>query len=138
VALARLRAAGVAIAIDDFGTGHSSLRMLAGLPIDVLKIDGSFVRDLVSNRNHRLIVQTTIGLAASLGLRTVAEGVETAEQLALLKELGCDSVQGYLISRPVDASTVVAWLNGDTLGRLRGLVDGPTLSPSRSVSRRAR
>jgi EAL domain-containing protein (putative c-di-GMP-specific phosphodiesterase class I) len=136
--LARLRAAGVAIAIDDFGTGHSSLRMLAGLPIDVLKIDGSFVRDLVNNRNHRLIVQTTIGLAASLGLRTVAEGVETAEQLALLKELGCDSVQGYLISRPVDASSVLAWMNGDTLGRLRQLVDGQSASPSRAVSRRAR
>ena len=138
VALARLRAAGVAIAIDDFGTGHSSLRMLAGLPIDVLKIDGSFVRDLVNNRNHRLIVQTTIGLAASLGLRTVAEGVETAEQLALLKDLGCDSVQGYLISRPADAPSVLAWLNGDTLGRLRQLVDGQPASPSRAVSRRAR
>ena len=138
VALSRLRAAGVAIAIDDFGTGHSSLRMLAGLPIDVLKIDGSFVRDLVNNRNHRLIVQTTIGLAASLGLRTVAEGVETAEQLALLKDLGCDSVQGYLISRPVEASSVVAWLNGDTLGRLRQLIDGQPVSPSHAVSRRAR
>ncbi len=112
--------------------------MLAGLPIDVLKIDGSFVRDLVNNRNHRLIVQTTIGLAASLGLRTVAEGVETAEQLALLKDLGCDSVQGYLISRPVEASSVVAWLNGDTLGRLRQLIDGQPVSPSHAVSRRAR
>jgi len=136
-ALARLRAAGVAIAIDDFGTGHSSLRMLAGLPIDVLKIDGSFVRDLVTNRNHRLIVQTTIGLAASLGLRTVAEGVETPEQLALLKDLGCDSVQGYLISRPVDAPSAVAWLNGDTLGRLRQLVDGQSTPRSRTGSRRA-
>jgi EAL domain-containing protein (putative c-di-GMP-specific phosphodiesterase class I) len=138
VGLARLRAAGVAIAIDDFGTGHSSLRMLAGLPIDVLKIDGSFVRDLVNNRNHRLIVQTTIGLAASLGLRTVAEGVETAEQLALLKDLGCDSVQGYLISRPVDASSVVEWLNSDTLVRLRQLIDGQTMSSAPTVSRRAR
>jgi diguanylate cyclase (GGDEF)-like protein/PAS domain S-box-containing protein len=136
--LARLRAAGVAIAIDDFGTGHSSLRMLAGLPIDVLKIDGSFVRDLVTNRNHRLIVQTTIGLAASLGLRTVAEGVETAEQLALLKDLGCDSVQGYLISRPVDAASVVTWFNGDTLARLRQLIDGQPMSTSRTASRRVR
>jgi diguanylate cyclase (GGDEF)-like protein/PAS domain S-box-containing protein len=136
--LARLRAAGVAIAIYDFGTGHSSLRMLAGLPIDVLKIDGSFVRDLVTNRNHRLIVQTTIGLAASLGLRTVAEGVETAEQLALLKDLGCDSVQGYLISRPVDAASVATWFNGDTLARLRQLVDGHPMSTSRTASRRVR
>ncbi len=68
------------IAIDDFGTGHSSLRVLAGLPVDVLKIDRSFVRDLATNRSHRVIVQTTISLASSLGMKTVAEGVETQEQ----------------------------------------------------------
>ena len=87
--LARLRDAGVTIAIDDFGTGHSSLRVLAGLPVDVLKIDRSFVRDLATNRSHRVIVQTTIGLAKSLGMKTVAEGVETEEQSAVLAELGC-------------------------------------------------
>jgi diguanylate cyclase (GGDEF)-like protein/PAS domain S-box-containing protein len=108
--LARLREAGVSVAIDDFGTGHSSLRMLAGLPADVLKIDRSFVCDLAVNRNHRLIVQTTIGLAKSLGMKTVAEGVEMAEQAELLHALGCDSVQGYLIGRPVPAAATKQWI----------------------------
>jgi diguanylate cyclase (GGDEF)-like protein/PAS domain S-box-containing protein len=108
--LSRLRAAGVTIAIDDFGTGHSSLRMLAGLPIDVLKIDRSFVQDLPTNRSHRLIVQTTISLAKSLGLKTVAEGVETAEQLEILRELGCGTIQGYLIGRPATALDISTWL----------------------------
>jgi diguanylate cyclase (GGDEF)-like protein/PAS domain S-box-containing protein len=108
--LSRLRAAGVTIAIDDFGTGHSSLRVLAGLPIDVLKIDRSFVQDLPTNRSHRLIVQTTIGLAKSLGLKTVAEGVETAEQLEILRELGCGTIQGYLIGRPATARDISTWL----------------------------
>jgi diguanylate cyclase (GGDEF)-like protein/PAS domain S-box-containing protein len=110
--LSRLRAAGVTIAIDDFGTGHSSLRMLAGLPIDVLKIDRSFVHDLATNRSNRLIVQTTISLAKSLGLKTVAEGVETPEQLELLRELGCSAIQGYLIGRPVSARDISTWLTG--------------------------
>ncbi len=108
--LARLREAGVSVAIDDFGTGHSSLRVLAGLPADVLKIDRSFVCDLATNRSHRLIVQTTIGLAKSLGMRTVAEGVELAEQVHLLHELGCDTVQGYLIGRPAPAAATAQWL----------------------------
>jgi diguanylate cyclase (GGDEF)-like protein/PAS domain S-box-containing protein len=124
VSLAQLRAAGVSIAIDDFGTGHSSLRLLAGLPIDVLKIDGSFVRDLVTNRNHRLIVQTTIGLAASLGMKTVAEGVETPEQLDLLRKLGCDAVQGYLVSRPSSAGELSRWFASGTYTKLKQLVAG--------------
>jgi EAL domain-containing protein (putative c-di-GMP-specific phosphodiesterase class I) len=108
--LARLRGAGVSVAIDDFGTGHSSLRVLAGLPADVLKIDRSFVCDLATNRSHRLIVQTTIGLAKSLGMKTVAEGVEMAQQAELLHALGCDAVQGYLIGRPAAAAATVQWL----------------------------
>jgi EAL domain-containing protein (putative c-di-GMP-specific phosphodiesterase class I) len=108
--LAKLRAAGMSVAIDDFGTGHSSMRVLSGLPADVLKIDRSFVCDLATNRNHRLIVQTTINLAKSLGLRTVAEGVELAEQVELLHELGCDAIQGYLIGRPAPASATAQWL----------------------------
>ena len=138
VSLAKLRAAGVSIAIDDFGTGHSSLRVLAGLPIDVLKIDRSFVRDLFSNRNHRLIVQTTIRLAASLGMKTVAEGVETAEQLELLKALGCDSVQGYLVSRPVTPGDFGHWLTGETFGKLKRLAAGRLEEPSEATSRSSR
>jgi diguanylate cyclase (GGDEF)-like protein/PAS domain S-box-containing protein len=117
-----LRSAGMSVAIDDFGTGHSSLRVLAGLPVDVLKIDRSFVRDIASNRSNRLIVQTTISLAKALGLRTVAEGVETAAQMDVLRDLNCDSVQGYLIHRPAPASDVALWLDAD---RPRLPVDGP-------------
>ena len=79
------------------------------LPVDTLKIDRSFVRDLPSNCAHRLIVQTTIALAHSLGMRTVAEGVETQEQRDILKDLGCDVLQGYLICRPAAASDVERW-----------------------------
>lgn len=132
VSLVKLREAGVSIAIDDFGTGHSSLRLLTGLPIDVLKIDRSFVRDLVTNRNHRLIVQTTIGLAESLGMKTVAEGVETREQLELLRKLGCDAVQGYIVSRPCSATDLSRWLTGDTLAKLRKLVTGDARERSRA------
>jgi diguanylate cyclase (GGDEF)-like protein/PAS domain S-box-containing protein len=108
--LARLREAGTSVAIDDFGTGHSSLRVLSGLPVDVLKIDQSFVRDLPNNRSHRLIVQATITLASSLGMRTVAEGVETQPEVDLLRELGCDVIQGYLIGRPAPPSEIAKWL----------------------------
>jgi EAL domain-containing protein (putative c-di-GMP-specific phosphodiesterase class I) len=108
--LARLRVAGITIAIDDFGTGHSSLEVLSHLPVDVLKIDRTFVRDLESNSRHRLVVQTTITLAKSLGLKTVAEGVETQKQVEILGELGCDAMQGFLFHRPAAASDVGLWL----------------------------
>jgi diguanylate cyclase (GGDEF)-like protein/PAS domain S-box-containing protein len=137
VSLAKLRDAGVSIAIDDFGTGHSSLRLLAGLPVDVLKIDRSFVSDLVTNRNHRLIVQTTIRLAASLGMKTVAEGVETLEQLELLKALGCDAVQGYFVSRPVTAADLERWLTGETFGKLKRYAAGRE-KPPKETKRRSR
>ncbi|HET7607382.1 MAG TPA: bifunctional diguanylate cyclase/phosphodiesterase, partial [Gammaproteobacteria bacterium] len=138
VSLAELRAAGVSIAIDDFGTGHSSLRVLAGLPIDVLKIDRSFVSDLVTNRNHRLIVQTTIRLAASLGMKTVAEGVETLEQLELLRALGCDAVQGYFVSRPVTAADLGRWLTGETFGKLKQYAAPRAEKRAKAASRRSR
>jgi EAL domain-containing protein (putative c-di-GMP-specific phosphodiesterase class I) len=103
--------------------------VLSGLPVDVLKIDRSFVRDITTNRSHRLIVQTTINLASSLGLKTVAEGVETPEQYALLADLGCQSIQGYLIRRPAGAAETAQWLAAAEPGRheRRSLSDrGPT------------
>lgn len=115
--LGRLRAAGVKIAIDDFGTGHSSLQVLSRLPVDVLKIDRSFVRDLETNHRHRVVVQTTISLAKSLELTTVAEGVETEEQVKILRDLGCDVMQGYLIRRPAGAAEITAWLDSVYLQR---------------------
>jgi EAL domain-containing protein (putative c-di-GMP-specific phosphodiesterase class I) len=106
----RSRQAGVTIAIDDFGTGHSSLQVLSRLPVDVLKIDRSFVRDLETNHRHRVVVQTTISLVNSLGLKTVAEDVETEVQAEILRDLGCDIMQGYAILRPAPPAEIGSWL----------------------------
>lgn len=99
--LETLSAMGVHISIDDFGTGYSSLSHLRRFPLDKLKIDRSFIRDLMTNQDDVCIVRAIISLAHSLRLRVVAEGVETAEQLSFLRELGCDQYQGYLCSAAV-------------------------------------
>ncbi len=99
--LATLRAMGLEIAIDDFGTGYSSLAYLARLPVQVLKIDQTFVSTMIEDPGHRTLVSTMVSLAHALSLRVVAEGVETEEQATMLASLGCDCLQGYLISRPV-------------------------------------
>ena len=99
--LQRLRDAGICIAIDDFGTGYSSLSRLSELPIDRLKIDRSFIMRLPHDAAGRTLVSTIISLGHAFGMTLVAEGVETAEQLAVLCELGCDRVQGFLLGRPV-------------------------------------
>ncbi len=99
--LTSLREMGVRLALDDFGTGHSSLAYLKRFPVHALKIDQAFVRGLDRDRSDRAIVAAVIETAHSLGVETVAEGVETAEELATLRDLGCDEVQGYLFGRPV-------------------------------------
>jgi len=99
--LRMLRESGASISLDDFGTGHSSLAYLSRLPIDLLKIDRSFVRGMTENADHTSIVSTIISLAQALRLKTVAEGVETDEQARLLRLLRCDQMQGYLFSPPV-------------------------------------
>ena len=106
--LHRLHALGISIALDDFGTGYSSLRYLRSFPFNTLKIDRSFVRDLPSHRGSAAIVGAVAGLAHSLDMATVAEGVETEEHLALVKAAGCTAVQGYLFSRPVPVSELPA------------------------------
>jgi diguanylate cyclase (GGDEF)-like protein len=116
----RLKKLGVRIAIDDFGTGYSSLSYLHRLPIDVLKIDRSFMENLNEPDGTGPIVEAVVSMAHTLSLRVVAEGVETAEQLASLDNRGCDVIQGYYFSRPVDAVTATEFLRR---GKVEGGVD---------------
>jgi EAL domain-containing protein (putative c-di-GMP-specific phosphodiesterase class I) len=99
-----LRRSGVRVAIDDFGTGYSSLSRLSELPVDMLKIDRSFVAQLSSSGAGRTLVETIIALGKAFDMTTLAEGVETSEQLEVLAHMGCDQSQGYLHSRPLAAS----------------------------------
>jgi diguanylate cyclase (GGDEF)-like protein len=108
--LSRLSGMGVRLAIDDFGTGYSSLAYLKRLPVDELKIDKSFVQGMEEDENDAVIVRSTIDLGRNLGLRVVAEGVETAEAWSRLVVLGCDAAQGYYLSRPVPAAELASWL----------------------------
>jgi EAL domain-containing protein (putative c-di-GMP-specific phosphodiesterase class I) len=101
--LNRLKSMGINISIDDFGTGFSSLASLKRLPIDALKIDRSFVRDVTSDPDDAALVNAIIMLARNLHLKVIAEGVETEDQLRLLQLLRCDEIQGYFFSKPLPA-----------------------------------
>jgi diguanylate cyclase (GGDEF)-like protein len=106
--LAQLREAGMGIAIDDFGTGYSSLRLLARLPVDTLKVDRSFIQSIADTPNVATLVSTIVSLARAFNMHTVAEGVETGEQLEILRAMKCEEAQGYLFGRPTPASEVAA------------------------------
>jgi EAL domain-containing protein (putative c-di-GMP-specific phosphodiesterase class I) len=121
--LTRLRRSGVQISVDDFGTGYSSLSYLRDLPIDELKLDRSFVFPMADDARAAALVASIIGLAHSLGLRIVAEGVETDVAYAELARLGCDQAQGYFMSRPVPAAELDHWLSN------RPAIDQPTNIP---------
>lgn len=106
-----LRDNGISLALDDFGTGYSSLNYLKRLPVDVLKIDKSFIDDLPHDDKAVNLVSGIIRIAHGLGLEVTAEGVEYEAQQKVLHELGCDILQGYLFSRPVDAENALIFLN---------------------------
>ncbi len=110
--LARLRMRGFELSIDDFGTGFSSLAQLVRTPVSELKIDRSFVSRLAAAGADRLLVDSVITLARRLGLRTVAEGIETEEQLEILRDLGCDMGQGFLFAKPMPVRTWLQWMEG--------------------------
>ena len=108
--LAALRSLGLTIALDDFGTGYSSLSSLHRLPVETVKIDRSFVTEAVYSAHHRVLIEATISVARSLGMNTVAEGIETREQSALLRALGCKKGQGYFFSKPRVVADLEEWL----------------------------
>ncbi|MHB1174286.1 MAG: putative bifunctional diguanylate cyclase/phosphodiesterase [Sulfuriferula sp.] len=111
VTLGKLKAMGVHLSIDDFGTGYSSLSYLQRFPIDTLKIDQSFVYDIATNQASAVITQAVIALAHTMKLRVIAEGVETASQIAFLAENRCDAMQGYYVSHPLPADGLAAFLH---------------------------
>ncbi len=122
----QLAAAGVSLSIDDFGTGYSSLSYLRKLPAQQLKIDQSFVQDLGTSPDALAVVDAVIKLAHALGLRVVAEGVETARQRDILLGLQCDELQGYLFAKPMAARMLTLWAMGDSgSGHLSAEADGP-------------
>ena len=108
--LKQLRASGVQLAMDDFGTGYSSLSYLHRFPINTLKIDRSFITRMVENNENAEIVRTISGLAKNLGMDVVAEGVETRDQLEILRALGCEYGQGYFFSKPLDTQSAEAFI----------------------------
>src|SRR5688572_6893817 len=115
-----LRRWGIRVAIDDFGTGYSSLSRLAELPVDMLKIDRSFVSVLTGSGTGRTVAQTIIALGRAFNMTTIAEGVETPEQLEMLANLGCDQSQGYLHSRPMSVADIEPMLKSGSFNSTSG------------------
>ncbi len=117
--LARLRQLGIRIAIDDFGTGYASLAYLRELPVDIIKIDPSFVAGLGTDGTLAMLTRTIVGVGHDLGIEIVAEGIERPEQLELLRAMGCGLGQGYLVARPMTAPGI-EMLVADSSRRLDG------------------
>jgi diguanylate cyclase (GGDEF)-like protein/PAS domain S-box-containing protein len=134
-----LKKSKVRISVDDFGTGYSSLNYLKRFPIDALKIDRTFIRDVTHDPDDRAITLAIIGMAHSLKLKVIAEGVETKEQLQFLSAHGCDEIQGFLFSEPVDAGECARVMQeGRKLGRAHGRVNGGEPHDGHNGSRRTR
>jgi EAL domain-containing protein (putative c-di-GMP-specific phosphodiesterase class I) len=107
--LLSLQSLGIQLALDDFGTGYSSLACLHQMPVNTVKIDRSFVCHADTSMHHRVLIEATVMVAHSLGMDTVAEGIETMAQAAVVMQLGCDKGQGYLYGKPMEARDLVAW-----------------------------
>jgi PAS domain S-box-containing protein len=120
--LRELKALGVRLALDDFGTGYSSLACLHQLPVDTVKVDRSFVKHAETVEYHRVLIEATIRVARTMGMSTVAEGIETEGQADLMRALTCDRGQGYLFSRPLEAAALEAWARGQAAPALPGPV----------------
>jgi EAL domain-containing protein (putative c-di-GMP-specific phosphodiesterase class I) len=114
--LTELRALGVRLAIDDFGTGYASLAHLRQLPIDIIKIDPSFVAGLGQDETLTLLTRTIVAVGADLGMQVVAEGIEQSRQLEALREMGCGYGQGFLVARPMAAPGVESLIRTATTG----------------------
>jgi EAL domain-containing protein (putative c-di-GMP-specific phosphodiesterase class I) len=110
--LRELKSLHLTLALDDFGTGYSSLASLHLLPVDTVKIDRSFVCHASTSRHHRVLIDATVRVATSLGMSTVAEGIETRDQAEHVRNLGCDKGQGYLYSRPLARPDLEVWMAG--------------------------
>jgi EAL domain-containing protein (putative c-di-GMP-specific phosphodiesterase class I) len=126
--LSEIRKRGIRIAIDDFGTGYSSMSLMKKFPIDTIKIDRSFVRDIPHDEEDKAITKAIIGMGKALGLKIVAEGVETVAQERFLKAHGCDEIQGYLFSRPVPPESLAEIFAVWT-------ADAPPLRPDMDIAR---
>ena len=113
IMLVKLRSLGIKVALDDFGTAYSSLQYLKQLPVDILKIDKLFIDDLTENKRDRAIVATIMNLGRNLDLAVVAEGVETLEQVRLLKKMNCAEIQGYYFSKPVKSAGLLTMLENE-------------------------
>lgn len=110
-----LRDLGVKLSLDDFGTGYSSLSYLKRLPIDILKIDRSFILDLEEDQDDQILIRAIRSMAASLGIEVICEGAETAPQCRILSDLGCQLIQGYHIARPMPGSEFIRFLTANSM-----------------------
>jgi diguanylate cyclase len=133
--LGALAEMGVRVAMDDFGTGHSSLSYLKRFDIDTLKIDGSFVAELPDDPEDRAIATAIVAMGHSLHMRVVAERVETEAQAECLREMGCDEIQGYLLSRPLSATALRAWLRGRAVARTEAAAAPPRRDDDDPITR---
>jgi EAL domain-containing protein (putative c-di-GMP-specific phosphodiesterase class I) len=124
--LRKLKNLGVRLALDDFGTGYSSLACLHQLPVDTVKVDRSFVQHAETVEYHRVLIEATIRVARTLGMTTVAEGIETAGQAELMRTLACDRGQGYLFSRPLEVADLERWALGQQARRREALLAEPS------------